>query len=112
MLRILASKLKVIALLNFLERHFKKKDSKDSLNTESPHIQFFPLKRFKALLNECRLSVIKMENRRFLSGPFSGRILSKSEILINWNVKVASKLPYFLVSSWMFVAKHREADEE
>ncbi|MBA7502442.1 Ubiquinone biosynthesis O-methyltransferase, mitochondrial [subsurface metagenome] len=113
-------KLKVITLLKFLNKHFKRlckkggvesSSSKDSLNTESPHVQFFSYGQFKNLLKECKLSIMKMKNRRFLSGPFSDIILSRSKILINWNVKVASKLPYFLASSWMFVVKHQEVQK-
>jgi SAM-dependent methyltransferase len=81
------------------------KAGRDTLNNESPHVQFFALKRFRHLLDECGFSITKMENRRFLSGPFSGPILSISPKLCEWNVKVASILPHFLASSWMFVIK-------
>ena len=123
-LYMLFSKLKMIALLKFLKGYLNLKgkskvdkgeesgdsglkDAFDTLNTESPHIQFFTYRQFKNLVEECKLSIIKMENRRFLSGPFSDIILSKFKILIDWNVKVANKLPYFLASSWMFVVKHK-----
>lgn len=113
----LLSKVNLIGLLKLLKRNLKLKgrlrlrkggevkvsNLKDTLSTESPHIQFFSYGRFKSLLKDCNLSVIKMQNRRFLSGPFSDMLLSKSEVLLNWNVKIADKLPYFCVSSWMFI---------
>lgn len=114
----LFNRLKLITPLKLLKRHLNLKlkkvkgpSLKDTLNIESPHIQFFSYKRFKKMLEDCKLSIIKMENRRFLSGPFSDIILSRSKILIDWNVKVASKLPYFLASSWMFVVKHQEVQK-
>lgn len=111
MLYTLACRLRLTVLLNLSERYLNK-TLRDSLNTESPHIQLFSLKKFKSLLDRCGFSIIRMGNRRFLSGFFSNIILSKFETLSNWNVEVANRLPYFLVSSWMFVVKHREADEE
>jgi len=98
----------VIAILRYLKtllEKSKKEDTglKDSLNIESRHIQFFSYKGFKNLLERSGLSIIKQKNRRFLSGHFSDRILSKSEKMINWNVKIADKIPYWLASSWMFV---------
>ena len=78
---------------------------KDSLNLNSPHIQFFSYRQFKRLVEEAGFSILKRRNRRFLSGPFSNRLLSKSERLMDWNAKIADKLPLFLVSSWMFVIK-------
>lgn len=118
----LLSRLKLIgtlrSLLRFLiskrragwTREVESEDSivQDTLNAESPHIQFFTLRRFKSLLNKCGLSIVKMENRRFLSGPFSGTIIDRSKRLIDWHIKVATMLPPCLVSSWMFVVKYRE----
>lgn len=85
---------------------------RDTLNEEAPHIQFYTFKHFKRLTDEHGLSILKMENRRFLSGPFSDIILSRSSTLCNWNVKVASWLPHFLVSSWMFVVKRDDQGKE
>jgi len=79
---------------------------RDTLNEESPHIQFFTLRRFHKMLHENGLSVRKRVHRRFLSGPFSDIVLSRSKELIEWNARVADRLPYFLVSSWMFVVEH------
>jgi len=86
-------------------------DSKTDTLGRPPHIQFFTLRRFRHLLSECSLSILKIENRRFLSGPFSSRVIDSSATLINWNVRVADKLPHFLTSSWMFVVGHQDTAE-
>ena len=109
--------LSVLGLIAFL-RHppFKKAERKelirDTLNEQSPHVQFFSQRRFEALLEKCELSIIKRENRRFLDGFFLKRILSLSKVLTNWNVSIANKIPYPLVSSWMFVIEHKKGDCE
>lgn len=117
----LSIKLKLIALIILLKKllhrltiklklHKQSKTEapslKDTLSTESPHIQRFSYRQFKNLLEDCNLSIIKMENKRFLGGPFSAPFLSKSKELQNWNVEIADKLPYFCVSSWMFIIGH------
>jgi len=105
-------RLGLTATLKFLKRLVMKiiyKDTiatskiKDSLATECSHIQFFTYRRFRRLLERSGLSIIEHQNRRFLSGPFSDEVLSRVETLTDWNVMIADKLPYFLVSSWMVV---------
>ena len=77
---------------------------KDSFNT-SPHIQFFTYKTFKDLVERCGFCIVKSENRRFLGGPLSSIFLYRSNRLIEWNVRVAKRIPHFLASGWMFVLR-------
>ncbi|MBA7691237.1 Ubiquinone biosynthesis O-methyltransferase [subsurface metagenome] len=110
--RILSS-LGVLSLLRHLVRKPRQKPDreanwKDSLNPDSPHVQFFSYGRFKHLVEGVGLSILKRRNRRFLSGPFANRLLLKSERLMDWNARIADKLPRCLVSSWMFVIEQAE----
>lgn len=99
---------KLVFIKNKGKKIIKKTILTDTYNKNSPHIQFFRYKKFKNLVEKSELKIIKRENRRFLSGPFSDRILSKSELLITWNTKIANKIPYLFVSSWMFVVEHQK----
>jgi 2-polyprenyl-3-methyl-5-hydroxy-6-metoxy-1,4-benzoquinol methylase len=75
----------------------------DSLNVECGHVQFFTLNAMKRLAQLSGFTIAKRENRRFLSGPISDMLFSKSQRFIEWNVHVARVLPHWLASSWMFV---------
>ncbi|MFC2071758.1 class I SAM-dependent methyltransferase [Chloroflexota bacterium] len=105
------SSLGLASLLRYLGKPVKKVERpfglKDTLSKESPHIQSFPMGRFKSLLEKCELSIVKRENRRFLDGFLVNRIFSTSKVLTNWNVSVANKIPYPLASSWMFLVEHK-----
>jgi len=84
----------------------KKTSLIDSLNLDSPHVQFFSYRRFNKVVKEAGLQITKKRNRVFLSGFFSIRLFLKSKRMINWNVRIADKLPYFFNSGWMFIVKH------
>jgi len=83
----------------------KRESHIDTFNDESPHINFFTNKSFNKLIDDAEFYIVKRENRRFLSGPFSSSIIDTSKYLANLNVKLAKILPSFLCSSWMFVLK-------
>ncbi len=109
------SNLGLIAFCKRLKESFKKAERKalgleDTLNKESLHQHFFSRRAFQSLLEKCELSIAKMENRRFLDGFFLNRILSTSQVLTNWNVSVANRIPYYFASSWMFVIEHNKRD--
>lgn len=116
----LLESLGVIKILRFLKHLIAPKNRnkengnkgstfKDTLNLESPHIQFFSYKKFQKMVETSGFFIEKQHNRRFLSGPLSDRFLLKSNRLVNWNVRIANILPYYLVSSWMFILKIKDA---
>jgi 2-polyprenyl-3-methyl-5-hydroxy-6-metoxy-1,4-benzoquinol methylase len=107
--------------LFFPVRHFTRKSCKrlekgaicqDSLNFDSPHIQFFSYKQFKDLVEKAGLLITKRRNRVFLSGFFSIRIFLRSKRMIDWNVKISDNLPCFFNSGWMFVIEHRRVKQD
>jgi 2-polyprenyl-3-methyl-5-hydroxy-6-metoxy-1,4-benzoquinol methylase len=83
-----------------------------TLNDESPHVQFFSRRHFEDLLTQCDLSVMKRENRMFLSGFFINKIFSYSKVLTTWNVSISDKIPYSFASGWMFVLKHKDMNKD
>jgi 2-polyprenyl-3-methyl-5-hydroxy-6-metoxy-1,4-benzoquinol methylase len=75
----------------------------DSLNYECGHVQFYTMGTMQKLAKQTGFRIEKQENRRFLSGPISDRLIGNNQHLVNWNVRVARTIPYWLASSWMFV---------
>ncbi|GIK74010.1 MAG: hypothetical protein BroJett021_29980 [Chloroflexota bacterium] len=75
----------------------------DSLNYECRHVQFYTMGAIRKLARQAGFRIEKQENRRFLSGPISDRLIGGNQQLVNWNVRIAKKIPYWLASSWMFV---------
>jgi len=78
----------------------------DTLNIDSPHIQHFTLGQLKSLLDRSELVMLNKVHRTFLAGPITAVFMGKSRRAIIWNAKIADRLPYFLVSDWMFTVKH------
>ena len=78
-------------------------------NHESGHVQFFTRRRLQRLFADCSLSVAKEGVGSFLAGPFIGHTLARSDRFIEWNARVADKLPRALASGWYF-ALRRETE--
>jgi hypothetical protein len=75
----------------------------DTLNSECGHVQFYTMRAIRRLAQQSGFVVEKQVNRRFLSGPFSDILFGRNERFVEWNVRVARAIPYWLASSWMFV---------
>jgi SAM-dependent methyltransferase len=76
---------------------------RDSLNHECGHVQFYTMGAIQKLAQQSGFRIEKQENRRFLSGPISDWLFGENHLLIDWNVRIAKSIPYWLASSWMFV---------
>lgn len=83
----------------------------DSLNSDCGHVQFFTMRAFRRLASASQFRITNQENRRLFSGPFSSRIIAHRKPLIKWNVRLASHVPYWLVSSWMFALSPCQAKD-
>lgn len=70
----------------------------------SPHINFFTMKKIRELIKSSGLQIILYRPRTFLCG-FGFDKFMRNEIIETWNSDVADILPSFCVSGWMFVLK-------
>jgi len=71
-------------------------------NEESGHLHFFTFRRFLAIAESAGL---RLERRRCLSwicGPYTNTLLARSTAFCNLNVRVADRLPIWMVSAWYF----------
>jgi 2-polyprenyl-3-methyl-5-hydroxy-6-metoxy-1,4-benzoquinol methylase len=71
-------------------------------NDESKHIQFFTLARLYRLFDDCSLTVLRANAASFASGPFVNYSLGRSQRFVEWNARVADKLPLRMNSGWYF----------
>jgi len=100
---------KILGLLSRIKRKISKRalpDNKEPIpyNLECTHCQFFRLKDFHRLIHEIGCRPLQFCNGVFLGAPVSALFL-RSESFINWNVRVADRLPQYLVSTWYFVCE-------
>ena len=71
----------------------------------SPHINFFMLSDLNQIIAEAGLSLKKIEGKHLAAGPFSDRIINRSEKLIKLNAYLGEKLPLALVAGWMLITE-------
>lgn len=74
----------------------------------SPHINFFTLGDLYQIMKESGFSITKIEGKHLAAGPFSDRIIDKSEKLVKLNAYLGGKLPLRGVAGWMVIAKKSE----
>jgi SAM-dependent methyltransferase len=69
------------------------------------HVQFFRRGRLRKLFQRCSLAIAKESAGGFICGPVVCYTLARYRRFIEWNVRIADKLPLALVSSWYFVLR-------
>jgi len=74
-------------------------------NLECGHVQFFRRRSLKQLFADCSLVVARESAGSFLCGPLVCHGLARSRRFVEWNSRIADKLPLSLVSSWYFVLR-------
>jgi|SRR5579863_1572933 len=74
-------------------------------NHDCGHVQFFTRSRLKRMFVECSLEVAEESAGSFVCGPIIYHVIARWRRLIEWNVRVADRLPLALVSSWYFVLR-------
>jgi 2-polyprenyl-3-methyl-5-hydroxy-6-metoxy-1,4-benzoquinol methylase len=71
----------------------------------SPHINFFTLSDLYQIILGAGLSLKKIEGKHLTAGPFSDRIIDKSEKLIKLNAYLGEILPLELTAGWMLITE-------
>jgi len=80
-------------------------------NSESGHLQFFTRPRLQRLFKDAGLSVFRQDAASFLAGPVAGHFVARSQRLIDWNARIADRLPFVLASGWYFALRRRDANQ-
>ncbi len=75
----------------------------------SPHINFFSYSAITSLLTQTGFTVERYSPRTFLCGFGFDQII-RGEKLLNWNSRIAERLPPYASSDWMFLARPSQAN--
>lgn len=84
-------------------RFRRKEDTRDSMNADSQHVQFFTYRSITGLLEQVGFRISACVKEEFLGGVVTSRVVSTSPLLTRWNVSIAKRMPLFMVNSWMFI---------
>jgi SAM-dependent methyltransferase len=66
----------------------------------SPHINFFSQRAFRRVIAQGGFAIQHYQPRTFLCGGVFDRLVARC---LDWNARIAEKLPAFLASDWMFL---------
>jgi SAM-dependent methyltransferase len=69
------------------------------------HVQFFRLTRLRNVFRDCSLCVAKESAGSFICGPIVCYTLARSRRFIEWNARIADRLPLAMASSWYFALR-------
>jgi 2-polyprenyl-3-methyl-5-hydroxy-6-metoxy-1,4-benzoquinol methylase len=78
-------------------------------NHDNRHIQFFTLRRLSIMFSEAGLKIVGQQGSTLMSGPLAGHILARSASFIEWNARIADRLPMSMSSGWYFALRQSEA---
>jgi len=79
-------------------------DEEVAYNADSGHLQFFTRGELARTLDEAGFRLEEFRNGGFLGAPLSERYLFRGERVARWNSRIADRLPYWMVSTWLFTA--------
>lgn len=74
-------------------------------NHECGHVQFFTRSRLKRMFTECSLGLAQESAGSFVCGPVVCHTIARWRRFVEWNVRIADRIPLALVSSWYFVLR-------
>ena len=74
-------------------------------NDSSGHVQYFTQRRLFKIFSSCGLKVWRAQAATLVAGPFAGHSVARSQRFVEWNARVADKLPMALASGWYFALR-------
>lgn len=86
----------------------KDKRVKDTLNADSPHINFFTFNKLGRMIYDNGLEIYQQYNEQVIGGVVSDRTLLKLPMVAQWNLAIGDRLPAWCSNGWIFVCKKRK----
>ena len=86
--------------LGLHERQASARDELTDTLAASPHINFFSFASIRRVIGQGGFAIQRYQPRTFLCGGVFDRLVA---LRLDWNARVAEKLPAFLASDWMFL---------
>jgi SAM-dependent methyltransferase len=72
-------------------------------NHDSGHLTFFTRTMLRNVAARSGLRIARFAHGAFIGASITGIALGRSRRLMDWNIRVADRLPYWAVSTWYFV---------
>ena len=72
-------------------------------NNESGHVQFFTLGALRRLAAATGFKIVQIAHGGFVGADLTGNTIFTSRRFIEWNIRVADRLPSWMVSNWYLV---------
>lgn len=72
-------------------------------NNDSGHVQFFTLNALRRLAEAAGFRIVTIGHGGFVGADLTGNTIFTSRRFIEWNIRIADRLPSWMVSNWYFV---------
>jgi SAM-dependent methyltransferase len=72
-------------------------------NNDSGHVQFFTLGALRRLAATTGFKIVQVAHGGFVGADLTGNTIFTSRRFIEWNIRVADRLPSWMVSNWYLV---------
>ena len=72
-------------------------------NSESGHVVFFTLKSLHGMVSKAGLRFARFAHGGFVGADLTANTIFRSRHFVEWNVRIADRLPSWAVSTWYFV---------
>lgn len=72
-------------------------------NNDSGHVQFFTLGALRKLAAAAGFKIVQVAHGGFVGADLTGNTIFTSRRFIEWNIRVADRLPSWMVSNWYLV---------
>jgi len=72
-------------------------------NSESGHVVFFTLRSLRQMVDAAGLRLARFGHGGFVGADLTGSTIFAGRRFVDWNVRIADRLPNWAVSTWYFV---------
>ena len=76
-----------------------------TLAKDGGHKQHFTVRRIRKLLESSGFTITNMTGRTFLAGNVLNNLLRDCDQFLEWNARIADRLPLWMCSGWMITAR-------
>lgn len=72
-------------------------------NNECGHVVFFTLRSLRRLASDAGFRIVQIAHGGFVGADLTGNTIFASRRFVEWNIRVADRLPSWMVSNWYLI---------
>jgi hypothetical protein len=72
-------------------------------NNECGHVVFFTMRSLRRLANNAGFKIVQIAHGGFVGADLTGNTIFSSQRFVEWNIRVADRLPSWMVSNWYLI---------